>query len=118
MSQKYLILTTIVLLAISFISLAYIESRAKNPNLNKNWWVLSFQDPHGSSLDFTIENHSNSNDFTYEIIQDNNVLDQTSIIIPKGESKNISVPVNQTFKATKTTITAWTNDKDRKEIHK
>jgi len=118
MSQKYLILTTIVLLAISFISLAYIESRAKDPNLNKDWWVLSFQDPHTSNLDFTIENHSNSNDFTYEITQDTNSILKESLNIPKGESKNISVPVNQNFTATKTIITAWTSEKDKKEIYK
>jgi hypothetical protein len=115
MPQKTLIIAIISLLVISFVSLAYIESRAKDPNLNKDWWVLSFQDPHSNNLNFTIENHSNTNDFTYTVSQDTNILDKKSIVIPKGETKSISV--SQT-PDTKTTITAWTDSKDKKEIYK
>lgn len=116
MSQKSIIIAIIALLTISFISLAYIESRAKDPNLNKDWWVLSFQDPHGSRLDFAIENHSNSNNFTYEITQDTQSIIKESLSIPKGETKNISV--NQVSSDTKTAITVWTKTTDKKEIYK
>lgn len=115
MSHKTIIIAIISLLTLSFVSLAYIEGRAKDPNLNKDWWALSFQDPHGSSLDFTIENHSDSNDFTYTVSQNNTVLDKKSIRIPKGEVENITVSQAPN---TKTIITAWTDAKDTKEIYK
>lgn len=116
MSQKNIIIATIVILVISFVSLAFIEQRAKDPNLNKDWWALYFQDPHGSSLDFTIENHSDASDFTYEIIQDDSALVHESVMIPKGESKDISVDQVNTDK--KTIISVWTDSKDKKEIYK
>ncbi|MDD5083455.1 MAG: hypothetical protein PHT88_00770 [Candidatus Moranbacteria bacterium] len=116
MSQKSVIIAIISLLALSFISLGFIENRAKDPNLNKDWWALSFQNPHGNSLDFTIENHSNSNNFTYEVTQDATTLTKEAIIIPKGTTKNISI--SQRTSDTKTMISAWTNDEDKKEIYK
>ena len=116
MSQKNIIIATVALLALSFVSLAFIEQRAKDPNINKDWWAIYFQDPHGSSLDFTIENHSNSTDFTYEISQDNSSLTHESVMIPQGGSKNI--PVDQVSAGKKTTISVWTDSKDKKEIYK
>jgi hypothetical protein len=117
MPQKTIIIAIISLLVISFISLAYIENLAKDPDINKDWWVLSFQEPHGNNLDFTIENHSNSDNFTYTVSQNNTPINRESISIPKGETRNITV--NQVLDTdTKTTITAWTGVKDKKEIYK
>jgi hypothetical protein len=116
MSHKSIIIAILVLFALSFVSLAFIESRAKDPNLNKDWWTLSFQDPHGSRLDFTIENHSNTDTFTYEVTQDMNITTKKSVSIPKGDSKNITV--SQASSDVKTTVTAWTDTKDKKEIYK
>lgn len=116
MSQKNIIIATIALLALSFVSLAFIEQRAKDPNLNKDWWALYFQDPHGNDLDFTIENHSDSNNFTYEISRDNSALVHESVMILKGESKDIAVDQVNTDK--KTIISVWTDSKDKKEIYK
>lgn len=116
MSHKFIIITLLTLLTISFVSLAYIENRSKDADLNKDWWVLSFQNPHGSTLDFTIENHGDTDNFTYEITQDAHTLAKESIAISKGESKNISVV--RIDNRDKTAITAWTNAKNKKEISK
>lgn len=116
MSNKTIIIAIMTILAVSFINLSVIEERAADPTLDKNWWALYFQDPHGDNLDFTIENHSNKTDFTYEIASKDVPVLHESVTIPKGESTNIHV--DQTAGNTKTTITVRTDAKDKKEIYK
>ncbi len=91
MSHKSLIIALLALLAVSFVCLAFVESRAKDPNLNKNWWALYFVDPHDSKLDFTIENHSDATNFTYTVSEEKGIFQEKSISISKGESKTITL---------------------------
>lgn len=119
MSHKTILFFLLAFLVVSFTSLALIEQRASDPNLNKDWWALYFVNPNDINMNFTIENHSNAINFTYEITQDNNTLNQTSLIIPKGESRNI-FPDFEPAADARTSITVWvkSNEKDKKEIYK
>lgn len=117
MQQKLLITILSIALLISFLSLSWIGKQASDPNEGKNWWALSFQDPHGDNLNFVIENHSDSTNFTYTVTYKNQIAQQKSIDLPKGESKtvNVTIPFDP---ENKTTITVRTNKDDVKEIYK
>jgi len=117
MSHKSLIITIIALLAVSFVSLAFVESRAENPDLNKNWWALSFVDPHGSSLDFTIENHSDATDFTYTVSEEKGIFQEKSVSIPKGESKTVTLGFEADPNA-RMTVSVKPHQQSPKEVYK
>jgi hypothetical protein len=116
MSHRNIILTTILLLVISFISLSFIERRDMHPDNSKNWWVLAFADPHGSETDFIIENHSDSTRFSYEILADSTKVQDGTVEISKGETKTIST--NHEVTDQKITIIVQTSEGDKKEIYK
>jgi hypothetical protein len=116
MSHRNIILTTILLLVISFMSLSFVEWRAMDPDTDKNWWVLAFADPHGSKTDFIIENHSDSTRFSYEILADSTKVQDSTVEISKGETKTIST--NHEVTDQKITIIVQTSEGDKKEIYK
>lgn len=116
MSHKHILYSLIVLLILCFTCLAYIEKVAKDSNDNKNWWALSFKNPQDTSLDFTIENHSDETDFTYEITQPEKEKLERTVHVFKGDIKEISVSASAPEGRTR--ITVWTRDTDKKEINK
>lgn len=119
MHHKYIILATITLLIMSFVSLAYIEDKAKDPNLNKDWWALSFNDPHDKSLGFTIENHSEDNIyFNYLITRNNKTLARDFVVVSRGSSENVPLEGAKSLGKKTTTISVWATETNRKEISK
>ena len=84
MNQKKIISFLIVFLFISFFYLAYVEKKQADLNYQKNWWVLSFDNPKDNTLNFSIENHSNKTNFHWEVMADGNILKEGDLVIIKG----------------------------------
>jgi len=63
------------------------------------------------NLDFVIENHTDKNDFKYEVLQDGNVLKSESINVGKGEIKNIDLILNNL--SGKITIKVYNGEEER-----
>jgi hypothetical protein len=118
MHHKNIIYGCIILIVLSFICLTIRVNQAKDANVNKNWWVLSFVQPDSDVLDFTIENHTNSTQFTYEIQQPNNEPLKRTLVIEKGDTKEVSVASSSESSSDETRITVWTQENDKKEISK
>lgn len=115
MSNKTIILSIISFLLVSFLFLAWSEKKQADLN-SKDIWMIYFQNPKNKSLDFTIENHSNDTDFSYEILKDKDTVKKENISVKKGESKNIELSIPPIEKA-KITIVVQT-EKEKKEIYK
>ena len=90
MNQKKIISFLIIFLLISFFYLAYVEKKQADLNYQKNWWVLSFDNPNDNSLDFVIENHSSKNNFHWEVLSDTDKIKEADINIVKGNSAKIN----------------------------
>jgi hypothetical protein len=113
--MKKIIISLILFLFLSFIFLAYTETKQENPQ-SQNWWVIYFTNPKDSNLDFVIENNSNKTNFHYEILSDKNNLEEKDIEIGKGIKKEIPVNINDTSDK-KITIRVSIGD-DIREIYK
>lgn len=116
MNNKVIIFSTIGFLLVSFIFLSFIEQKKQDAN-SQNWWVLYFENPKNESINFKIENHSNTNSFQWEIFTDKTSVSKGAITIEKGQQKTIPVSskgiVNQ-----KVTITVTDSENKKKEIYK
>lgn len=119
-NNKKIILAILLLFIISAVYLSWIEIRQADLNLNKNWWALYFKDPKSNSLNFTIENHSQKNNFHWEIISGSDTLKEGNVSITKGSTWTSDVQVNMpetNLDNKKVTISA-TNGNDKKNIYK
>ncbi len=83
MNNKIIITFLIIFLTASFLYLAYIEQGRRG---EENFWVLSFADPKGVNLDFVIENHSNDNNFHWEILADKEKIKEGNVKITKNSA--------------------------------
>ncbi|OGI16386.1 MAG: hypothetical protein A3J63_01740 [Candidatus Moranbacteria bacterium RIFCSPHIGHO2_02_FULL_40_12b] len=97
--------------------LGYIEYRQQNPDLNKNWWVLYFENSKDGSMAFAIENHGNIQNFHWEIFSGKNkpFLDGT-VEVKKGEIQKIN-PVVSARDDRSLTIRV-SDGENKKEIYK
>ena len=119
MSTKKIIIILIISLLLSSIWLSYNETRQADLNYQKNWWVVYFENPSGSSLNFTIENHSKETAFNYKIMGDKNILEEKNISIKNNRQQKINIdPVAfENIPERKITIII-TDGNNKKEIYK
>jgi len=112
MSSKIIIITTIILLLISFSVLFVIEAKNHNYDYKKSWSVVYFDNPRDDSLDFTIENHQGGKaEYDYEIfVGDDKVIDD-KIKIEAGAKQKIS-PVIEDEKSKENKIIIVVDYKD------
>lgn len=69
--------------------LFFVDSRDNSLDFRKDWWVVYFDEPKSLSWNFSIENHSDKNDFKYEIFDGKNKVNEGDAVIGKGETRNI-----------------------------
>ena len=118
MSNKIIIFTTVAFLFVSFVFLSFVEMKQSNIN-SKNIWMIYFPDPKSSSLDFTIENHSQNKVFHWQILLDKIVATEGDSTIQLGNTKTISVPKdNIDLSNKKITISVTDSNSNKKEIYK
>ncbi|EKD46407.1 MAG: hypothetical protein ACD_67C00245G0002 [uncultured bacterium] len=115
MNNRIIIFSTIGLLFASFVFLSFIEQKKQDVN-SQDWWVLYFENPKNNSLDFTIENHSDNENFHWEIFTDKTKAKEGNLVIKKGEQKTI--PVSATSMENKRITTVVTSADNKKEIYK
>lgn len=116
MNNKVIIFSTIGFLLVSFIFLSFVEQKKQDPN-SQNWWALYFENPKNESLNFKIENHSNANNFQWEIFTDKTSASKGSVTIEKGQQKTIPVSSKEIANQ-KVTITVTDTENNKKEIYK
>lgn len=112
--MKKIISSLIIFLVLSFLFLAYTETRQQSP-ASQNWWVVYFSNPKDESLNFVIENNSDQNNFHYIISTDNNLLKESEVSISKGIKKEITVSIDGTEKKITIRVSAGS---DNREIYK
>jgi len=113
--MKKIISSLIIPLVLSFLFLAYTETRQQSPD-SQNWWVVYFSNPKDESLNFVIENNSDKNNFHYTISLDKDLIKEADIEINKGIRKKIPVTIENS-EGKKITIRVSVGA-DIKEIYK
>lgn len=117
MSQKTLITIFFILFIASTMFLFWKNERELDPNYNKSWWTLSFASPQEqTNLSFTIENHSDQNNFRYQIIANKEIIAEETLEIKRGETKTVFPSLTATPDIRTSVIV--TTGKEQKEIYK
>jgi hypothetical protein len=88
-----------------------------DPDIGKEWWTLSFETRDPSSLEFAIENHSGSTDFSYEVTRDKIILDEGAVSVKRSERK-IIIPSGNGDTAGRTTVIIESGDGSKKSIYR
>ncbi|HBI33665.1 MAG TPA: hypothetical protein DEA43_03540 [Candidatus Moranbacteria bacterium] len=115
MNNRLIILATSFFLLTSFVFLSVIEKKQADIN-TKNVWMIYFENPKDKSLNFTIENHSLSTNFHWEILADKDSVTQGNSVIANGAKKTI--PVSSDGITNKKITVIITSDGNTKEIYK
>ncbi len=117
MQQRKLILFLIILFVLSSAYLFYTAKNYNDPNYQKNWWALYFENPKSDDLSFVIENHSDNTDFYYMVLSGIDKIEEKNIQINKGEIKKIKLE-NISLVGNKKIIVQVISNNEKKEIYK
>ena len=117
MSNKLIIISTSLFLLVSFVYLSVQEKKQADIN-TKNLWMTYFNNPKDSSLDFTIENHSDHTSFHWQILTDTAVTNEGDTSLSLGESKKIPVSMSSDETTGKKITISVTTDDENKQIYK
>lgn len=104
------------LLILSSAYLFNVSEKKQALDINKNWWVASFENPTDNSLDFTIENYTANNNFSWEVFSKKDRLDSGIETIDSGKSKKIHYTTNT--QAGDQIIIRITANQESKELYK
>jgi hypothetical protein len=88
MNQQKIILFLGFFFLVSAIFLAYTE---KSQHTLEGQWFMYFSDPKNEALGFSIENHTTSTTFDYNITCNDQVIHKDTINIPQNSNKAIKV---------------------------
>lgn len=117
MSQKFLIIIFFTFFTVSALFLFWQNERELDPDYNKSWWTLAFAVPREqANISFTIENHSDKNNFQYKIIANKETIAEETLKIKRGETKTIFPSLTATPDIRTSVIV--TTGKEQKEIYK
>lgn len=87
-NSKYLIISISIFILVSFSFLALWE---KNQRQIKDGWFLYFNDIDSASPNFTIENYSLDEDFSWELFLDNTSIKNETVQVLKENKKNVII---------------------------
>lgn len=116
MNNKKIFAFLIIFLIASFFYLAYIEQKQQDLDYQKNWWTLYFEDPKIDNLNFVIENHSDNDNFHWEVFKDKEKIEENDIGISKGRKASVDLSAIISDKGKMAIIVSGNNEK--KEIYK
>lgn len=111
-NQKFIIISLTFFILASFSFLAISEKRQ---HAIEDGWFLYFNNIQDNSLNFTIENYSDKNNFTWEISTAGQSPIKGDTAILKGNKENVII--NNPFKKGQAKITVY-HAKETKEIYK
>jgi hypothetical protein len=89
--QRKIIISLIVLFILSSAYLFWTAKNFNNPDYQKKWWAVYFENPKSGDFNFVIENHSDKNSFHYIVLNGSDKIEERDIVMNKGEVKNIPV---------------------------
>jgi len=112
MEGKKIIISIIVLL---FLSTSFLIYRAQHMPEPK-WWSIYFSNAKDQSLNFSIENHTNRNDFHWQVLDGKNKLNEGDVKIKKDEIRNVIIE-NISLGQKKVLIEVSSGD-EKREIYK
>lgn len=84
----------LVLFVLSSVFLFWKSNQGLNPDHQKDWWTVSFENAQSADVSFTVENHSANNNFSWEIISGKEIIQEGVETITQGEKKNITVDLS------------------------
>jgi hypothetical protein len=116
MQQRKIILFLIVLFILSSAYLLWTAKNYNDPDYQKNWWAIYFEDPKSDNSSFVIENHGDRTSFHYNILDGNNKIGEKDISIEKGETKHVKIE-NINLINKKITVQVISGD-EKKEVYK
>ncbi len=117
MSQRFLVAFFLFLFAASALFLFSRNAAELDPDRNKNWWTLSFVDPHNAAnLSFRVENHSDKTFFRYQILSGKTTLADEGFIVEHG--KDIVITPAITITPDVRTSVIVTTGEEKKEIYR
>jgi hypothetical protein len=114
-NNKLIVLSIIALTLVSAVYLSWIEKKQADLDLGKNWWALSFFNPKSEDISFVIENHSDSNNFHWEVVSGGDRIKEDDISIAKGATWTSDV---QADNLAGKIIIRVSSGSDKKEIYK
>jgi hypothetical protein len=118
MKNKMIILSVVLSFLVGSCFLFLIERKKTDENYQKNWWSVYFTDPKSESLNFVIENHSDKNDFVWELSDgQNKSLKKDRLKIEKGGKKTINLPTDLPSQG-KMIITVTDTVSHQKQVYK
>jgi len=119
MSEKKIIIIISIFILMTFSALSWREMKLQTGTYRNGWWGVYFNDPKGTGLDFTIENESKAQKFSWKVLsEDGNAILQGSENIGSGEKKEISLSPMNTPGNQKVTIEVSGNNDEKKDIYK
>lgn len=117
MKQKKLIFIASSFFFLSAFFLFHQNDRGLDPDLGKNWWTLAFSSlDQNEKIDFIIENHSDKNEFSYEVSVGKEVILEDTFTAKSKEKTIVRIPsIKQQSERVRITVTDGT---EKKEIYK
>lgn len=114
-SDTGIVFISILFVIVSVYALFFIVGTELDPNRDKNWWSITFENRSLETSGFIIENHSDSDTFRYEITADGKTVETDTARILKGESQTINtdIPYEKTIE-----ITATDQDGKKQSLYK
>jgi hypothetical protein len=116
MQQKIIITFISLLLILGSAYLFSISEKKQDLDLNKEWWVVSFNVPTDNNLDFTLENYTDNTNFSWEIFSDKEKIVSGNEVVKSGSIKSVNV-AQDVRSGTKVLLRVF-NEKESKEIYK
>ena len=91
LTKKYsrehaIIFAVVVLLIASFCFLAHVEQKQATPD---GWWAVYFSQPHDGNVNFVIENYADTEEFTYTITREQDVVREGKINVASNSSEAV-----------------------------
>ncbi|NTU66679.1 MAG: hypothetical protein HGB08_02020 [Candidatus Moranbacteria bacterium] len=121
MSEKKIIIVISVFVLVVFSALSWREMKFQTGTYRNGWWGIYFNDPKGSSLDFTINNESKPEKFSWKVTsQDGSTTFlQGTENVSSGEKRELSFS-SQDIPQSQKIIIKVTNGSDgtEKDIYK
>jgi hypothetical protein len=117
MQQRKIIFLIIISFVLSASFLLYTAKNFNDPDYNKNWWAVYFENPKTNDLNFVIENHSDKNNFHYVVLAGSDKFEENDVLLAKGETKSIKLQNSNPKENKKVTIQVISGG-IKKEIYK
>jgi hypothetical protein len=115
--QKKIIIFFTALFLVSAFYLSWTETRQTEPNLGKDWWAVYFLKPKwNDDLSFTIENHSERENFNWQILEGREIINEGSALVSKGDQNDITIAPK--YFSDKTITILVSDGKYKREIYK